>query len=221
MPLFFSYFSTVFICKYIRCKCANPKRNWNTPVSWPLIVAFGTVSCQVSLVSSQFWCIWHEPALGLKWTMIQKQQSTALIFFSSYAFIFCKLQVPDVRCVIAEATHVKVQNTRSKSSLISPISTHFICKKQYFEIRLAIEPAWLGSAQLELAHYGNELARLGSAHYQTELKVRLGSARLAARASSFGLWASSKKNNQLAEPKRRASHRLTKCMHEYDSDTTI
>jgi len=138
--------------------------------------------------------------------MIQKQQSTALIFFSSYAFIFCKLQVPDVRCVIAEATHVKVQNTRSKSSLISPISTHFICKKQYFEIRLAIEPAWLGSAQLELARYGNELARLGSLPDRAESQARLGSF----SSSSQLVWLVSqleKKNCQLAEPKRRATSR--------------
>ena len=34
----------------------------------------------------------------------------------------------------------------------------FILHKQ---VRLAIQLAWLGSAQLELARYGNELARLG------------------------------------------------------------
>jgi len=42
-------------------------------------------------------------------------------------------------------------------------------------VRLAIEPAWLGSAQLELARYGNELARLGSITKQAKILARLGS----------------------------------------------
>jgi len=44
-----------------------------------------------------------------------------------------------------------------------------------------------GSARLSSSWLVMVTSWLGSAHYQTELKVRLGSARLAARASSFGL----------------------------------
>jgi len=54
---------------------------------------------------------------------------------------------------------------------------------------------------------------LGSAHYQTELKVRLGSARLAARAGSFGSRASSKKASQLAEPEPRATSKQNAYMN--------
>ena len=45
----------------------------------------------------------------------------------------------------------------------------------YAYLRLAIEPARLGSAQLELARYGNELARLGSITKQAKILARLGS----------------------------------------------
>ena len=78
-------------------------------------------------------------------------------------------------------------------------------------LRLAIEPAWLGSAQLELARYGNELARygnelarLGSLPDRAESQARLGSF----SSSSQLVWLVSqleKKNCQLAEPKRRAT----------------
>ena len=43
------------------------------------------------------------------------------------------------------------------------------------QIRLAIEPARRGSAQLELTRYGNELARLGSITKQAKILARLGS----------------------------------------------
>jgi len=54
---------------------------------------------------------------------------------------------------------------------------------------------------------------LGSARYQAELKVRLGSARLAARAGSFGSRASSKKASQLAEPEPRATSKQNAYMN--------
>jgi len=96
----------------------------------------------------------------------------------------------------------KTQGVNLPSYLQSP---HILyVKKQYFEIRLAIEPAWLGSAQLELARYGNELARLGSLPDRAESQARLGSF----SSSSQLVWLVSqleKKNCQLAEPKRRAT----------------
>jgi len=64
-------------------------------------------------------------------------------------------------------------------------------------LRLAIEPAQLGSAQLELARYGNELARLGSLSGRAESQARLGSF----GSSSWLVWLTSqlkKKPSQLA-----------------------
>ena len=64
-------------------------------------------------------------------------------------------------------------------------------------IRLAIEPARLGSAQLELARYGNELAQLGSLSGRAESQARLGSF----GSSSWLVWLTSqlkKKPSQLA-----------------------
>ena len=64
-------------------------------------------------------------------------------------------------------------------------------------LRLDVEPARLGSAQLELARYGNELARLGSLSGRAESQARLGSF----GSSSWLVWLTSqlkKKPNQLA-----------------------
>ncbi|KAG2565838.1 hypothetical protein PVAP13_7NG145017 [Panicum virgatum] len=66
-----------------------------------------------------------------------------------------------------------------------------------YQVRLDVEPARLGSAQLELARYGNELARLGSLSGRAESQARLGSFGI----SSWLVWLTSqlkKKPSQLA-----------------------
>ena len=65
----------------------------------------------------------------------------------------------------------------------------------------------LGSARLSSSWLVMVTSWLGSARYQAELKVRLGSARLAARAGSFGSRASSKKKTQPASTSR------ARCLH--------
>ena len=54
-------------------------------------------------------------------------------------------------------------------------------------LRLDVEPARLGSAQLELARYDNELARLGSLLSRAKRQARLGSF----SGSSWLIWLAS------------------------------
>ena len=74
------------------------------------------------------------------------------------------------------------------------------------QLRLAIEQAWLGSARLSSSWLVMVTSWLGSAHYQTELKGRLGSAHFPARAGSFGSRAGSKKQQSAI----KVSHQLAK-----------
>lgn len=79
----FSYFFNIIYLNIYKMQICQSSKKWNSLVRWPLIVAFGTMSCQVSLVSSHVYGM-NLPLDSCE-AMIQKQQSTALRFVSCFS----------------------------------------------------------------------------------------------------------------------------------------